>query len=91
MSAIGSVALFNNGEIETTRRAYNDASHIQSGTPHIRWWGHCQLPNKERDRALRHVSSQAAATAARHVFIAAARKIRCARADARWRWTLKVL
>jgi hypothetical protein len=53
--------------------------------------GIVSLPIKERDKALRHVGSQAAATAARHVFIAAARKIRCVQADARCRWTLKVL
>ena len=40
---------------------------------------------------LRLVSFQAAATAARHVFIAAARKLRRVRADVRWRWTLKML
>jgi hypothetical protein len=34
---------------------------------------------------------QAAATTSRHVLIAAARKVRCVRAEARWRWTLKVL
>ena len=34
---------------------------------------------------------QATATAARHVFIAAARKPRCVWADVRWRWTLKML
>jgi hypothetical protein len=37
------------------------------------------------------MSFQAPALAARHVFIAAARKIRCVWADVRWRWTLKVL
>jgi hypothetical protein len=34
---------------------------------------------------------QAAATASRHVLIAAARKVRCVEAEVRWRWTLKVL
>jgi hypothetical protein len=34
---------------------------------------------------------QAAVTASRHVLIAAARKVRCVEAEARWRWTLKVL
>jgi hypothetical protein len=38
---------------------------------------------------LRLESFQATATAARHVPIAAARKLRCVRADVRWRWTLK--
>ena len=34
---------------------------------------------------------QAAATAVRHVVIAAARSARCVWAEVRWRWTLKVL
>ena len=34
---------------------------------------------------------QAAATAVRHVSIAAARSVRCVWAEVRWRWTLKVL
>ena len=34
---------------------------------------------------------QATATAARHMFIADARKARCVLAEMRWRWTLKVL
>src|SRR5208283_563755 len=34
---------------------------------------------------------QAAATAVRHVVIAAARSARCVWAELRWRWTLKVL
>ena len=34
---------------------------------------------------------QAAATAVRHVSIAAARSARCVWADVRWRWTLNVL
>src|SRR5271157_6087105 len=34
---------------------------------------------------------QAAATAVRHVSIAAARSVRCVWADVRWRWTLNVL
>ena len=34
---------------------------------------------------------QAAATAVRHVVIAAARSARCVWAERRWRWTLKVL
>jgi hypothetical protein len=34
---------------------------------------------------------QATATAARHMFIADARKARCVLAEVRWRWTLKVL
>src|ERR1700733_13833723 len=36
-------------------------------------------------------SCQAAATAVRHVSIAAARSVRCVWAEERWRWTLKVL
>ena len=42
-------------------------------------------------RILRLAYFQATATAARHVFIAAARKPRCVWADVRWRWTLKML
>jgi hypothetical protein len=34
---IGMVVLFDNGEVETTRRAFNDAPHIQSGASQIRW------------------------------------------------------
>ena len=40
---------------------------------------------------LRLTDFQAAATASRHVIIAAARSTRCDLADVRWRWTLKVL
>ena len=36
------------------------------------------------------VGSQAAATASRHVFIAAVRSTRWARAKTRWRWVLKI-
>ncbi len=39
----------------------------------------------------RHGDFQAAATTSRHVLIAAARSVRCVRAEVRWRWTLKVL
>src|SRR5208337_5072122 len=40
----------------------------------------------------RHLRNcQAAATAVRHVVIAAARSVRCVWAEMRWRWTLKVL
>ena len=42
-------------------------------------------------KSLRAPYFQAAATAVRHVSMAAARKARCVRADVRWRWTLKVL
>jgi hypothetical protein len=37
------------------------------------------------------VNFQAAATAARHMFIAEARKLRRVLAEARWHWTLQVL
>src|SRR5271165_5426412 len=40
---------------------------------------------------LRLTDFQAAATASRHVVIAAARSTRCDLADVRWRWTLNVL
>jgi hypothetical protein len=40
---------------------------------------------------LRLTDFQAAATASRHVVIAAARCTRCDLADVRWRWTLNVL
>jgi hypothetical protein len=49
---------------------------------------HCRTKNAI---SLRLVSFQAAATAARHVFIAAARQLRRVPADVRWRWTLKML
>ena len=42
-------------------------------------------------RDLRLAYFQATATAARHMFIADARKARCVLAEVRWRWTLKVL
>ena len=42
-------------------------------------------------KGLQLLKFQAAATASRHVFIAAARKVRCVGAEVRWRWTLKVL
>ena len=42
-------------------------------------------------KGLRLLKFQAAVTASRHVFIAAARKVRCVAAEVRWRWTLKVL
>ena len=42
-------------------------------------------------RCQRLKSCQAAATAVRHVSIAAARSVRCVWAEERWRWTLKVL
>ena len=48
----------------------------------------CGTTNAER-RRLRNC--HAAATAVRHVLIAAARSARCAWAEVRWRWTLKVL
>ncbi len=48
----------------------------------------CRTKNATR---LRLVYFQAAATASRHVFIAAARKVRCVWADTRWRWRLKRL
>jgi hypothetical protein len=49
---------------------------------------HCRTKNATRFCL---VSFQAAAAAARHVFIAAARKALRVRAEVRWRWTLKVL
>ncbi len=42
-------------------------------------------------KCLRLRNCQAAATAVRHVSIAAARSVRCVWADVRWRWTLNVL
>jgi hypothetical protein len=49
---------------------------------------HCRSKSA---RELRLTDFQAAATASRHVVIAAARSTRCDLADVRWRWTLKVL
>jgi transposase-like protein len=46
---------------------------------------------KKREISRRFARFRAAATASRHVLIAAARKARCVRADVRWRWTLKIL
>jgi pimeloyl-ACP methyl ester carboxylesterase len=48
----------------------------------------CRTKNATR---LGLTTFQATATTARHVFIAAARRVRCVWAEARWRWTLKVL
>jgi hypothetical protein len=48
------------------------------------------LPLDERE-ASRLRNCHAAATAVRHVSIAAERSARCVWADVRWRWTLKVL
>jgi hypothetical protein len=48
----------------------------------------CRTKNATR---LGLMSFQATAPAARHVFIAAAWKMRCVWADVSWRWTLKVL
>jgi hypothetical protein len=42
-------------------------------------------------RCQRLKNCQTAATAVRHVSIAAARSVRCVWAEVRWRWTLKVL
>ncbi len=49
---------------------------------------HCRAKST---RGLRLTDFYAAATASRHVVIAAARSTRCDLADVRWRWTLKVL
>ncbi len=49
---------------------------------------HCRAASA-KCRRLRNC--QAAATAVRHVVIAAARSVRCVWAEMRWRWTLKVL
>jgi hypothetical protein len=48
----------------------------------------CRLKNA---KGLQLLKVQAAVTASRHVFIAAARKVRCVEAEVRWRWTLKML
>src|SRR5580700_5174017 len=49
------------------------------------------LPTKKSATGLQPLKFQAAVTVPRHVFIAAARKVRCVEAEVRWRWTLKVL
>ena len=54
----------------------------------LRALSRCRTKNATR---VRLVYFQAAATASRQVFIAAARKVRCVWADTRWRWTLKML
>jgi hypothetical protein len=57
---------------------------------HITEEGVVTLPLDERE-ASRLRNCHAAATAVRHVSIAAERSARCVWADVRWRWTLKVL
>ena len=52
---------------------------------------HCHVAMRRGASALRLTDFQAAATASRHVVIAAARSTRCDLADVRWRWTLNVL
>jgi hypothetical protein len=48
----------------------------------------CRTENAKSQRLL---TFQVAATATRHVFIAAVRRVRCVWAEARWRWSLKML
>src|SRR5450631_4367090 len=55
-----------------------------------KWHGAVTL-SKKNARILRLEYFQATATAARHTFIADARKARWVLAEMRWRWTLKVL
>jgi hypothetical protein len=47
------------------------------------------LSTKSKKRP--HLQFQVAATTLRHTLIAEARKVRCVRAETRWRWTLTVL
>ena len=53
--------------------------------------GLCHIASATGTKCRRLMKGQAAATAVRHVLIAAARSTRCVWADVRWRWTLKVL
>jgi hypothetical protein len=62
----------------------SDARVIQSGFLSEEN-GHVTLSDGEREKPDLHF--QAAATAVRHVSIAATRKVRCVRAEVRWRWT----
>ena len=83
------------------RRQKNDASDAAAiceavTRPSMRFVGVRSLEGLSRCRAAstkcrRLRNCQAAATAVRHVVIAAARSTRCVWAEARWRWTLKVL
>jgi|SRR5580700_3148569 transposase-like protein len=56
----------------------------------MRWIRVVTLPAASA-KCRRRKNCQAAATAVRHVSIAAARSVRCVWAEVRWRWTLKVL
>jgi DNA invertase Pin-like site-specific DNA recombinase len=53
--------------------------------------GACHVANRRAQEFCAWADFQAAASASRQVFIAAARNARCVRADVRWRWTLKML
>ena len=64
-------------ESQTTSRRKGTCRNLGDLIPAL---SRCRTKNATR---LRLVSFQAAATAARHVFIAAARKLRCTRADVR--------
>ena len=59
----------------------------------VAWLRRAALSRCQGKNAIFHDLSgcQAAATAVRHVVIAAARSARCVWAERRWRWTLKVL
>ena len=62
----------------------------ENGAVHVA--GVVTLPCGEREvSSPQELNCQAAATAVRHVSIAAARSVRCVWADVRWRWTLNVL
>ena len=76
------------GTTDCAARLGGFAGPVRGGSGAWRALSRCRTKNATR---LRLVYFQAAATASRHVFIAAARKVRCVWADTRWRWTLKML
>ena len=86
-------------DVETVRAFFQDLRArglgdplllVSDGAPGI-IRGLCHVAERKTRRACSFLKFQATATAARHVFIAAARKVRCVGAEVRWRWTLKVL
>ena len=62
-------------------------TYIRKAPIEVQRW--CAMQSKSAGHDQPQV--QAAATAVRHVVIAAARSARCVWAERRWRWTLKVL
>ncbi len=79
------VRVFGLAHVDVRTANGKDPNHARNGAS-----GVVTLPwASVKRRRLRNC--QAAATAVRHVVIAAARSVRCVWAEMRWRWTLKVL